>query len=179
MTLLLEMKFGYVSCDIDGEGYNACSVYRDDDASDQSRPFRYLRHSRCYGDIDKSGLTKSELLECLQDDGFMVSTVRARRTYRDFLRELKHGSYDRPVNARQAAASVNPVMDQWEQELLTPVEAPGWDPYGISQCPCPSCEEARADMRIQESAQFSYIAPEITFDPVRLREIYEIRESPL
>lgn len=167
MTQLLSMKFGYVTCDLDGEGYNSCEVYRDEDAADQARPFRYIRGSLCYGNIDKPNLTKDELLELLADDHFMVSNRRSRKTYRDFVRELKHGAFDAPTNPRQdmtATAPAESVLDRdleallveeparWEDPLVRPVD--DYISYDEGPCGCASCVQAEGDrQRVLETMQ--------------------------
>lgn len=171
MTVLLDMKYGYVECDIDGSGYNSCAVWRNEDATDQTRPFRYLRTSLCYGKIDRSDLTKEELLQLLAEDHFMVSNRRSRKTYRDFVTELKRGAWDKPVNPIKGVLDEELEAVLLDELVVIPdptSDDPGseydqFDEDGL--CHCSGCEEARAGVSNVSVAQVT--APPIwQLDPL-------------
>lgn len=106
MDTLFEANLGYVECNVCGSGYNTVAVYYDN-YSPEDTPFRFVRNSRCYGNQDESGLTRDEVMARLDANKFFVATRYARRNWREFIRDLSRGKYDKGIrNPQRLRASL-------------------------------------------------------------------------
>jgi hypothetical protein len=81
--LIFDVSYGYIKCDIDGDGYNTATVHRYGDT------YTYERKSNCYRNLKLENLDKQGLLDALKADDFLISTRDARRQVSRFVKELK------------------------------------------------------------------------------------------
>jgi hypothetical protein len=138
MDRIFELSLGYVECDVCGSGYNTMYVNHDQWAPADT-PFNFVRDSRCYGNLDISGLSRDELVEIVESNRFLVSTRRARQSFNDFLRSLKGGKFDKGASA---------IQTQSDGDIL-PAPSPVTVDY-------PVCNDICCNPGIPEQA---YVAP--------------------
>lgn len=158
METLLELNLGYVNCDICGEGYNGIGVWFDPNA-DRDKPFRFIRNSKCYGNIDVNGLSKEDLLAQLDAAAFMVATRYARRQFRDFVRQVRNDKIkvlqDDPTAVAPAVVTWDPepMLDQYLAEIDDDDDD---DPEPSDQCDpeCTVCYPERMEGQVR-----MYLAP--------------------
>lgn len=149
MKTLLEMNLGYVTCDIDGEGYNSIAVWQDE-SMPEDKQFRFIRNSRCYGNLDIQDISKDELIEHVKAARFFIGSRRARKQFNEFLRDLKRGNFDKVDNT--ATVPTNEVWGRMPEPTYVDV-ADAWEPVEYfdvddqltddDSCNCPGCRQAR------------------------------------
>lgn len=108
-----DQNLGYVKCDIDGEGYNRVTIYRDGDTYD------YERVSLCYGNVIQKGITKDQMLANLEEDDFLVATLEARKQVKDFKAQIRGEAKASPLQAERRRV-VAPTVDPIPWDTLTP-----------------------------------------------------------
>ncbi len=96
MDMLFESNLGYIECDVCGSGYNSVRVFYDNYAPADT-PFTFERRSNCYENITTNQLSRDELISLMEQSKFLIATRYARRNWREFMRDLQRGRYDKGI----------------------------------------------------------------------------------
>jgi hypothetical protein len=157
MDMLFESNLGYIECDVCGSGYNSVRVFYDNYAPVDT-PFTFERRSNCYENITTNQLSRDELISLMDQSKFLIATRYARRNWREFMRDLQRGRYDKgiygPTETLRATIAPAAVYELPEPE----------DFRCMDSC-CNPDHPQYVHPTQYESVPQVYVAPEGTVDP--------------
>ena len=138
---ILDLHAGYTNCDICGSGNTTISV----EATREG--YTYRHRSNCYGNLERTGLTKEQLLELLDEHSFFPHTRHAVRSFKQFRRDVARGAFER---------FVKPVEEKSEPKAYLVPAPEGLDPVNVTAAQVEAWAQLAARIRF-ESMQSAMI----------------------
>lgn len=128
---ILDLNAGYTNCDICGNGNTTIRV----EATRES--YTYRHRSNCYGNLERTGLTKEELLELLDKHSFLPHTRHAVKAFKEFRRDVARGAFERlikPVEEKpKSKVYFAPAEERLDPVNITATQVGEWAQVAVEQ----------------------------------------------
>ena len=128
---ILDLNAGYTNCDICGNGNTTIRV----EATREG--YTYRHRSNCYGNLERTGLTKEELLELLDKHSFLPHTRHAVREFKEFRRDVARGAFEgliKPVEEKpKSKVYFVPAEEGLDRVNITAAQVGEWAQVAVGQ----------------------------------------------